>query len=186
MKTINEVSEQLGERYFTVRLINRTARETVDTAQQFGTLEDIVSTMDATLEAYDPTASANEYAAFIAFGGMNIVRFSDLTGPDAAELNPAFNPAATTYEVREIDAWAEYDNPDDPDEAPSWAWNTSFIVGTFSTAAQDTARAFRHYLKAQGVTFRRGTTRTEFDGDVYEIVDRKTGEPLYAAIPMEA
>lgn len=81
------------------------------------------------------------------------------------------------YEVREIDAWM-YDD--------SWTWNTSFIVGTFTTAAQDTARAFRHYLKTQGVTFRRGTTRTEYDGDVYEIVDRKTGEPLYAAIPMEA
>lgn len=177
MKTINEVSEQLGERYFTVSLFDIKTRETVDSALQFGTLEDIVSTMDATLEAYDPTASANEYAAFIAFGGMNIVRFSDLTGPDRAELNPAFNPAATTYEVREIDAWMHDD---------CWAWNTSFIVGTFSTAAQDTARAFRHYLKTQGVTFKRGTTRTEFDGDVYEIVDRKTGQPLYAAVPMEA
>ena len=177
MQTISEVSEQLGERYFTVSLFDIKTRETVDSALQFGTLEDIVSTMDATLEAYDPTASANEYAAFIAFGGMNIVRFSDLTSPDRAELNPAFNPAATTYEVREIDAWM-YDD--------SWTWNTSYIVGTFTTAAQDTARAFRHYLKTQGVTFRRGTTRTEFDGDVYEIVDRKTGAPLYAAIPMEA
>lgn len=177
MQTISEVSEQLGERYFTVSLFDIKTRETVDSALQFGTLEDIVNTMDCTLEAYDPTASATEYAAFIAFGGMNIVRFSDLTSPDRAELNPAFNPAATTYEVREIDAWM-YDD--------SWTWNTSFIVGTFTTAAQDTARAFRHYLKTQGVTFRRGTTRTEYDGDVYEIVDRKTGEPLYAAIPMEA
>ena len=177
MQTISEVSEQLGERYFTVSLFDIKTRETVDSALQFGTLESIVSTMDCTLNAYDPTASANEYAAFIAFGGMNIVRFSDLTSPDRAELNPAFNPAATTYEVREIDAWM-YDD--------SWTWNTSYIVGTFTTAAQDTARAFRHYLKTQGVTFRRGTTRTEFDGDVYEIVDRKTGAPLYAAIPMEA
>ena len=177
MQTINEVSEQLGERYFTVSLFDLKTRETVDSALQFGTLESIISTMDCTLEAYDPTASATEYAAFVAFGGMNIVRFSDLTSPDRAELNPAFNPAATTYEVREIDAWM-YDD--------SWTWNTSFIVGTFTTAAQDTARAFRHYLKTQGVTFRRGTTRTEFDGDVYEIVDRKTGAPLYAAIPMGA
>ena len=177
MQTINEVSEQLGERYFTVSLFDTKTRETVDSALQFGTLEDIVSTMDCTLEAYDPTASANEYAAFVAFGGMNIVRFSDLTSPDRAELNPAFNPAATTYEVREIDAWM-YDD--------SWTWNTSYLVGTFTTAAQDTARAFRHYLNTQGVIFRRGTTRTEFDGDVYEIVDRKTGQPLYAAIPMEA
>jgi len=81
------------------------------------------------------------------------------------------------YEVREIDAWM-YDD--------SWTWNNSYLVGTFTTAAQDTARAFRHYLKTQGVTFRRGTTRTEYDGSVFEIVDRKTGAPLYAAIPMEA
>lgn len=81
------------------------------------------------------------------------------------------------YEVREIDAWM-YDD--------SWTWNNSYLVGTFTTAAQDTARAFRHYLKTQGVTFMRGTTRTEYDGDVYEIVDRKTSAPLYAAVPMEA
>lgn len=177
MQTINEVSEQLGERYFAVRLINRTARETVDTALQFGTLESIINTMDCTLEAYDPDADPAEHAAVISFGGRNIVRFSDLTSPDRAEIDPDFNPAVTTYEVREIDAWM-YDD--------SWTWNTSFVVGTFSTAAQDTARAFRHYLKTQGVAFRRGATRTEYDGDIYEIVDRKTGMPLYAAIPREA
>lgn len=177
MQTINEVSEQLGERYFTVRLINRTARETVDTALQFGTLEAIVSAMDCALEAYDPDADPAEHAAVISFGGRDIVRFTDLTSPDRAEIDPDFNPAVTTYEVREIDAWL-YDD--------CWTWNTSYVVGTFTTAAQDTARAFRHYLKTQGVTFRRGTTRTEYDGDVYEIVDRKTGAPLYAAVPMEA
>lgn len=80
------------------------------------------------------------------------------------------------YEVREIDAWM-YDD--------SWTWNTSYLVGTFATYSQDVPRAFRHYLKTQGVTFRRGTTRTEYDRDVWEIVDRKTGAPIYAAIPME-
>ena len=43
-----------------------------------------------------------------------------------------------------------------------------------------------YYLKSQGVTFAPHATRTEYDGDVYEIVDRKTGEPLFCAIPEEA
>ncbi len=34
--------------------------------------------------------------------------------------------------------------------------------------------------------FSKGATRTEYDGDIYEIVDRKTGEPLFCAIPEEA
>lgn len=93
-------------------------------------------------------------------------------------------PQKAAYEVREIDAWAEYDDPDDPEEEPAWIWNTSYRLGEFTTAG-DPARAFRHYLKTQGVTFRRGATRTEYDGDVYEIVDRKTGAPIYAAIPKE-
>lgn len=177
MQTINEVSKQLGERYFTVSLFDIKTRETVESALQFGTLESIINTMDCTLDAYDPDADPAEHAAVISFGGRNIVRFTDLTSPDRAEIDPDFNPVVTTYEVREIDAWL-YDD--------CWTWNTSFIVGTFSTAAQDTARALYRYLKKQGVTFSRGTTRTEFDGDVYEIVDRKTGQPLYAAVPMEA
>ena len=175
MQTISDVSQQLGERYFTVSLLDIKTRETVDSALQFGTLEDIINTMDCTLEAYDSTASATEYAAFIAFGGMNIVRFTDLTSPDRAELNPKFNPAATTYEVREIDAWM-YDD--------SWTYNTSYHLGSFTTTG-DPARAFRRYLKTQGITFVKGRTRTEYDGDVFEIVDRKTGEPLFAAIPQD-
>ena len=88
-----------------------------------------------------------------------------------------------TYELRQVDAWAEYDDPDDPDEAPAWVWNTSYHLGTFTTTAKDHARAFRAALARLGVTFYRGRTVTEYDGNVYEIVDRKTREPLFAAIP---
>lgn len=80
------------------------------------------------------------------------------------------------YEVREIDAYL-YDD--------SWTYNTSYPLGTFTTAG-DPARALRRYLKQHhGVTFYKGRTVTEYDGDVYEIVDRKTREPLFAAIPQE-
>lgn len=99
-----------------------------------------------------------------------------------AEGAPAMKPNATTYEIRQIDAWAEYDDPDDPDEAPAWIWNTSYYMGEFTTTG-DVSRAFRAALKRLGVTFYRGRTTTEYDGDVYEIIDRETGEPLFAAIP---
>lgn len=80
------------------------------------------------------------------------------------------------YEVRQIDAIA-YDD--------GWTYNETWHLGTFSTFSQDIPRAFRRYLKQLGVTFYRGRTVTEYDGDVYEIVDRATREPLFAAIPAE-
>lgn len=94
-------------------------------------------------------------------------------------------PQPDRYEVREVDAWPEYET-DDPDEVPTWTYNTSYRIGEFATASEDVGRAMRRYLKQRhGVTFYRGRTRTEYDGDVWEIVDRKTRQPLFAAIPME-
>ena len=171
--TIEELSARYGEQYFTVSLSKH--RRHVDSFMSYGTLEDIVSTMDATIYGIDPDAAdLSKWSATISDNARALVYMPDCTGPDSAEVHREVYMDA--YEVREIDAWM-YDD--------SWTWNNSFIVGTFTTAAQDTARAFRHYLKTQGVTFRRGTTRTEYDGDVYEIVDRKTGQLLYAAIPLE-
>ena len=85
-------------------------------------------------------------------------------------------PNATTYEVREIDAWF-YDD--------CWVWNTSYHLGELTTTG-DVSRALRRALKRLGVTFYRGRTVTVYDGDVYEIQDRATGQPLFAAIPQEA
>lgn len=85
------------------------------------------------------------------------------------------NETPITFEVREIDAWA-YDD--------GWTWNTSYRLGEFTTAG-DVPRAFRRALGKLGVSFYRGKTRTEYDGDVYEIIDRKTGAPLFAAIPQD-
>lgn len=83
-------------------------------------------------------------------------------------------PNATAYEIRQIDAYL-YDD--------CWTYNTTYRLGSFATAAADVPRAFRRALANLGISFYRGRTRTEYDGDVYEIVDRKTGEPLFAAIP---
>lgn len=79
------------------------------------------------------------------------------------------------YEIRQIEAW---NTPE------GWTWNTSFYLGTMETAARDEARALRSFLRRAGIVFLRGRTRTEYDGSIYEIQDRKTGEPLFAAIPL--
>ena len=80
------------------------------------------------------------------------------------------------YEVRQIDAWA--------DEG-GWVWNTSYPMGRLATRGKNDGRALIGFLNRHGVAFKPGKTRIEFDGSVYEVVDRKTGEPLFAAVPME-
>lgn len=78
------------------------------------------------------------------------------------------------YEVREIDALHDGEN---------WTWNTSYYMGTMNTNAQNTRKALSNYLKRRhGITFKANRTRTQDDGSVIEIIDRKTGEPLFAAI----
>ena len=80
-----------------------------------------------------------------------------------------------TYEIREIDALHD---------GECWTWNTSYNLGIMMTSARDERRAFTRYLQQRhGITFKRNRTRITWDGDVYEITDRKTGEPLFAAIP---
>ena len=78
------------------------------------------------------------------------------------------------FEVREIDAWKDGD---------CWTWNTSFLVGTFTTKAKNEKRAFCGFLRKNGIAFKLNRTLIDFDGDVYEIIDRKTKDPLFSAIP---
>lgn len=79
------------------------------------------------------------------------------------------------YDVREIDAWT------DPDGV--WSWNSSYHIGTMETAG-DPRRALSAYLKKRGICFKLNRTIIYDDGSVIEIQDRKTKEPLYAAIPL--
>ena len=80
------------------------------------------------------------------------------------------------YEIREIDAWA------DPESG--WTWNTSYLVGKIATAGDPKRAMMREIRKRYGVTCKRGMCRIEYQGDIYELQNRKTGEPYYAAIPM--
>ena len=79
------------------------------------------------------------------------------------------------FEIREVDAWAG----DDGD----WTWNTSYYLGTMTTKAENVKRAFVRYLKSRrGIVFRRGRTAVIDCCGVIEIRDRRTGEPLFAAL----
>lgn len=83
------------------------------------------------------------------------------------------------FEIREVDAWA--------DDDCCWVWNASYYLGTLTTKAKNVKRAFVRYLKSRrGIVFRRGRVIVADDdgGDVLEIRDRRTGEPLFAAIFM--
>ena len=91
-----------------------------------------------------------------------------------AEGAPTVKPNATTYEVRQIDAW---------NDGEGWTYNETWNIGAFTTASADVPRAFRRALANLGISFYRGRTVTEYDGFVFEIVDRATREPLFAAIP---
>ena len=79
------------------------------------------------------------------------------------------------YEIRQIEAWADLEG---------WTWNSSYHIGDFSTSAENHKRAFLNALHNLGIVCKRGKCKVEFDGSIYELVDRKTLEPLFAAIPL--
>lgn len=80
------------------------------------------------------------------------------------------------YEIRQIDAWGN--------KIDGYEINTSYFMGTMETAAENEKRAFTRYLASKhGIIFKKNRTRIDFDGDCYTILDRKTQEPLFIAIP---
>lgn len=81
----------------------------------------------------------------------------------------------TEYEIRQIDAWREEDG--------SWTWNTSYSLGCYEAIGADHKRSFLRALHRLGIMCKRGACRVDFDGDVYELVERTSGMPMFAAIP---
>lgn len=82
-----------------------------------------------------------------------------------------------TFEVREIDG-IMYDD--------CWIWNTSYLIGYFTTSAKNVKRAFTDYLRKQhNISFKLNRTIIEDEQDIITIIDRKTKEPLFAAIYRE-
>lgn len=85
-----------------------------------------------------------------------------------------------SYEVKQIDAWAGPDN--------EWYWNDIYNLGVLSTTAgtkQGLKKALTMFLiNHAGVLLDRRKIRWEYDGDILEIHDRFTDEPLFAMIPL--
>ena len=80
------------------------------------------------------------------------------------------------FEIRQIDAWFD---------GEAWVYNDSFHIGEFSTKAENVKRAFCRALHGLGVVFYRGRVVVVDDGELLEVQDRKSREPLFVAIPME-
>jgi len=83
------------------------------------------------------------------------------------------------FEVRQIEGW---NTPD------GWYWNNSFYIGSFTTKSESTEgqkQSFTRFLRKNGITFKLNRTLIEDNIDYFEIIDRKTKEPLFAAIYRE-
>ena len=80
------------------------------------------------------------------------------------------------FEIRQIDALFD---------GEAWTYSESFRIGEFCTKAENIKRAFCRALHGLGIVFYRGHVVVVDDGDLLEVQDRKSGEPLFVAIPME-
>lgn len=81
-----------------------------------------------------------------------------------------------SFEIRQLDAWGNAEE--------GYDINTSYHMGEMFTKAQDERRAFTAWIKRHlGISFKKNRTLIEFDGDCYTIIDRKSKEPLFIAIP---
>lgn len=85
-----------------------------------------------------------------------------------------------SYEVKQIDAWMGPDN--------EWYWNDVYNLGILTTTAdteQGLKKAFRMFLRNHaGILLNSCGIRYDYDGDILEIHDRFTDEPLLAMIPL--
>ena len=79
------------------------------------------------------------------------------------------------FEIRQVDAWGN--------GSDGWEYNESWHLCNVKSAAKDEKRLFLRKLRKQGISFKRGAVRVDYDGSIWEIVNRKTAEPLFCMIP---
>lgn len=79
------------------------------------------------------------------------------------------------FDVLDVDAWT--------DPEGGWTYNQAFTIGHFSTRGNE-KRAFIRFLNKRGIYFKKGRTIIDVQdgGCIYEVQDRKTKEPLFAAV----
>ena len=79
------------------------------------------------------------------------------------------------FEIRQVDAWGN--------GSDGWEYNETFHLCNVKSAAKDEKRLFMRALRRHGIHFKRGAVRVDYDGSIWEIVNRKTDEPLFCMIP---
>lgn len=84
------------------------------------------------------------------------------------------------YEIRQVDAYLE---EDEEYNCGGWIENTSYVLGTYETTA-DNKRAFLHALHKLGIVCRQGKCRVVDEFDFWTLEDAHTGEPLFHAFPI--
>lgn len=103
----------------------------------------------------------------------NIEEYIDTTKEEETTMK---NTKGCSFEIRQLDAWGNAEE--------GYEINTSYHMGEMTTKAQDERRAFTAWMKRHlGISFKPNRTLIEYDGDCYTIIDRKTKEPLFIAIP---
>lgn len=84
-------------------------------------------------------------------------------------------PSILRFEIRQVDAYE--------DEDSCWCWNESIRLSDFTVASTtNLPRKFVRELNKLGIHFASNRTLICDDGDLLEIVDRKTKQPLFAAL----
>lgn len=80
------------------------------------------------------------------------------------------------YVIKQIDSLNVNDD---------WKWITTYHRGEFFARGKDHKRAFLYSLHKLGIICKRGKMAVIQRGKSYVVQDRRTGKPLFAAIPIE-
>lgn len=84
--------------------------------------------------------------------------------------------AKIRYELRQVEAWRDMEG---------WYYNNTFRITDYAVSVNaNHKRAFLRAMNKSGFVCKRGSCRVEYDGTVFELVNRKTGEPLMYAMPV--
>lgn len=79
------------------------------------------------------------------------------------------------YEIRAIETWADGED---------WCHNQSCHVGNVEVRGEHVKEELLHFKRKSGYVHKQGSVvMVNVDGSLYELVVKKTGEPLMAFIP---
>lgn len=107
---------------------------------------------------------------------MNTTTNETIKEEKSMESTKNTNTNEISFEIRQLDAWGNAEE--------GYDINESWHMGEMTTKAQDERKAFTAWMKRHlGISFKNNRTLIEYDGDCYTIIDRKTKEPLFIAIP---